>query len=342
MDQSARASRSEGVALSALSVALLSLAELVVPARGEEPMLTERPSAAVANTSESLLSLAIPAASREVEQKNRELDSGSLDLKPGNRPVRPRLFFGGGPPPREALELFAGWAGGEEAHVVAIGWGSRVPQEYFDDFNRALMQAGGRPAKKMPELSELGDDLGRAILIAKEATAIFLMGGDQARLIQALNSTGLSTHLRERLAEDSLVIAGTSAGTAVGSETMIGGNGKVPAHLADSALQHETFFMTKGIGLLPPQVILEQHCLRPGRLNRLESALSATPSASLGIGIDDGGCVVVTNDLTLHAIGPTKVHVVHKTGDGIVARGKVMEHGDSFGLEPSEIFVNAK
>jgi cyanophycinase len=250
----------------------------------------------------------------------------TLPLSPDIRPERPRLFFGGGPLSTDALKLFAAWAGGENAKILIIGWGSEIPKEYAATFREKLLSVGGPEPIEMPSLRELNGDYGKALELAKDATGIFLLGGDQGRLIDALNRTGLTHHLRARVEEDSVVFGGTSAGTAVGAAAAIIGTGLV----ANSHREFNTlpgYFLTEGLSLLAPDIMIEQHGLRPGRLDRLHGALSATSDSRLGFCIEDGGCLVASGDGYFYSVGPTKVHVLAKKLNGIVERLDPLQDG---------------
>lgn len=314
----------------AVGIAVLSLSELAVlnALRADELPITDRSPATNTTTQQPFDGLRLPPLA---STGSKHVDGGGLSLNANIRPIRPRLFFGGGTPPKEALELFAGWSGGRDGKIVAIGWGSKIPQEYFEDFNRALIASGGPPATKMLEILELDGDMSEALCMAEDATGIFIMGGDQVQLMRAMHKTKVGAYLQKRLQDDSLVIGGTSAGTAVASHNMIGGNGKAPEDLEEhQPVQHRTFFMIKGLALVPKEVVLEQHCLRPGRLDRLHDALRTTDQAKYGIGIEDGGCVIVTSDLTLHVVGPSKVHIVRKEPDGSTSPDRILEHGETY------------
>jgi cyanophycinase len=181
----------------------------------------------------------------------------------------------------------------------------------------------------MPSLSELKGDYRKAVELAKDATGIFLLGGDQGRLIDALNRTGLTQHLRARVQEDSLVFGGTSAGTAVGATAAIIGTGMAPnPHLDLNALPG--YFLTEGLSLLAPEIMIEQHGLRPGRLARLQGALSSASDSQLGFCIEDGGCLVAAGDGYFYSVGPTKVHVLAKGPDGTIKQLEPLEDGKLF------------
>lgn len=321
----------------ALGSALLCLSGLVSSADAQEIRLADAgPLLHTASAPDLMSDLALPARPTEVDT-SPNLDPAplsspaaafnpALPLSTDTRPERPRLFFGGGPLSTDALRLFAAWAGGENAKILVIAWGSEIPKEYVATFREKLLLVGGPEPIEMPSIRELEGDYGKALELAKDATGIFLLGGDQGRLIDALNRTGLTQHLRTRVEEDSVVFGGTSAGTAVGAAAAIIGTGMAPnSHLEFNVIPG--YFVTEGLSLLAPEIMIEQHGLRPGRLDRLHGALSSTSDSRLGFCIEDGGCLVAAGDGCFYSVGPTKVHLFSKNLSGIVEQREPLQDG---------------
>ena len=111
----------------------------------------------------------------------------------------------------------------------------------------------------------------------KDATAIWIGGGDQKRLTDAYKNTLVETEMHELL-KRSGTIGGTSAGAAVMSKLMITG-GKATADLAE------------GFGFLPNGVV-DQHFLKRDRMDRLLGTLHRHPGW-FGLGIDEGTAAIV-------------------------------------------------
>ncbi len=281
------------------------------------------------------------------------------------RPVQPRLFFGGGPPNDEALQRFWRYAGGNEARVVVIGWGSTVSEEYYGKFSKALQQAvdklaldaGAKPQsikldiQKIPDLQELDGDFESALNLLRGATGIFVLGGDQVRLMHALKVTGADVLLRELGERDAIVQAGTSAGTAIGSRTMIGGFGSPPAEHSEQRFaeislvrlnergQEEShpFFLGEGLGVVPDDVLIEQHLLRAGRVERLIRAVESVPHIRWGVGIDDSMAAVWSGPGVITAVGPGRVLIVRKSVDGSVETVASLTDGEVFDLSDKRL-----
>ncbi|PSR22025.1 MAG: cyanophycinase [Sulfobacillus acidophilus] len=113
--------------------------------------------------------------------------------------------------------------------------------------------------------------------------ALFITGGDQGRLADAVRDTALATAISRRVSQD-LVVAGTSAGAAVLSERMIrAGN------LQDSWTSNSVVQWGQGLHILP-DVIVDQHFTQRGRFARLVHAVLTYPDC-VGLGVDEDTAV---------------------------------------------------
>src|SRR4051794_35576630 len=114
--------------------------------------------------------------------------------------------------------------------------------------------------------------------------AVFFSGGDQLRITSQIGDTPIDDRVHE-IYEAGGVIAGTSAGASVMSDTMM----VKGANAASFRIGHVR--MAPGLGLLP-NVIIDQHFAERGRIGRLIGAVSQNPRV-LGIGIDEDTAIVV-------------------------------------------------
>jgi cyanophycinase len=276
------------------------------------------------------------------------------------RPSQPRIFFGGGPPNHEALRRFWRYAGGNDARIVVIGWGSTQSEHYYTSLEAAMRQAieqlaidaGADPESfklnilKMPDLEILENgerDFNIPLDLLQGASGVFILGGDQVPLSEALRRTGAAQLLKERLEIGDTALAGTSAGTAIGSDPMVGGYGSLPTVAADQVFiqgptvtwmdkgveQSHPFFVGSGLGVVPDNVLLEQHLLRPGRHERLCTAVTVIPNIEWGVGIDDS-MAASWNGNTVTAVGEGRVLIVGKNADGTVVEVASLRNGDVF------------
>jgi cyanophycinase len=97
------------------------------------------------------------------------------------------------------------------------------------------------------------------------------------------------------------VIAGTSAGASVMSDTMI-----VDGDSSDTP-KKSNLGMAHGMGLLQ-EVVIDQHFAQRGRINRILAAVAQNPLI-IGVGIDEDTAIVVTPDEKFEVIGSQTVTI---------------------------------
>ncbi|MFA6807522.1 MAG: cyanophycinase [Eubacteriales bacterium] len=132
---------------------------------------------------------------------------------------------------------------------------------------------------------------------------IFFTGGDQLRITSMLGGTLLGKKI-QKLYEDGVIIAGTSAGASAMSDNMIiGGMTDTPGK--------KSIRMAPGLGLLKG-VIIDQHFAQRGRIGRVLTAVAMNPYV-LGLGIDEDTAVLVEDKAIIKVIGKGTVAII----DGI-------------------------
>ncbi|MDB5506812.1 MAG: cyanophycinase [Devosia sp.] len=138
----------------------------------------------------------------------------------------------------------------------------------------------------------------------KDVNAVFFSGGDQLRITSQIGGTPVYDRIRQ-IFDAGGIIAGTSAGASVMSETMLV---KGPSA---SSFRSGDVRMAPGLGLLP-NVIIDQHFAERGRIGRLLGAVSQNPR-ELGIGIDEDTCIIVTGH-KFRVVGSGAVYLVDASG----------------------------
>ncbi len=136
----------------------------------------------------------------------------------------------------------------------------------------------------------------------EQADGVFLTGGNQLRLATTLGGTRVADLLRRRNREDSLHVAGTSAGAAILSEHMIagGGEGSVPSR--------SLVTLSPGLGFTR-LAIIDQHFQQRNRLGRLLTALAYNPRP-VGIGLDEDTAAFIGPEDVLEVVGSGAVTVI--------------------------------
>jgi cyanophycinase len=135
---------------------------------------------------------------------------------------------------------------------------------------------------------------------------VFFTGGDQMKITSQIGDTPIFERIRE-IYDDGGVIAGTSAGAAIMSETMLVEGGDENSHVIGGALR-----MAPGLGLIGG-LIVDQHFTERGRFGRLLGAVAQNPK-NLGIGIDEQTSIVVERGNGFYVLGSGAVYVLDGTG----------------------------
>lgn len=182
-----------------------------------------------------------------------------------------KLFLIGGAAD-QVLASLVEESGGKTAHILLFPQASAEPEESGQSVSSALMAFS--PAKVSIAVDER--------TIAPDVTAIFMLGGDQTRLIEWLGPAGHS-EVRRFFARGGLV-AGTSAGAAATAEIMIAGG------MPDGKIRPGALAVAPGLGLTP--AIVDTHFGERGRFNRLIAALRLMPERT-GIGLDEDTAVIL-------------------------------------------------
>ena len=206
-----------------------------------------------------------------------------------------RLLIIGGAAGPGLLGRFVALAGGPAARIVVIATASSSPSASEAEFRAVFsdLGAGDVRALRLPTRCEAN----REQPLLRRATGVFFTGGDQERIARVIGGTGTDALLHELTGT---VIAGTSAGAAAMSGTMIV-EGDAPGITRAS--------VRTGPGLeLLPGVLIDQHFAERGRVNRLLSAVALHPH-ELGLGIDEDTAILTDGD-RFEVLGSGAVTVV--------------------------------
>jgi cyanophycinase len=177
---------------------------------------------------------------------------------------------------------------------------SHKPEGYFEDYNKAFadLDIGELVELYVEDRTKAGDR--EKLSVMDDAAGIFFSGGDQLRITSQIGDTGIEAKVRS-LFERGGLVAGTSAGAAAMSETMLVKGTSGESHRIGD------LHMSPGLGLIR-DVIIDQHFAERGRFGRLLGAVAHNPRV-LGLGIDEDTAVVVEGD-HLEVIGNGAVYVV--------------------------------
>jgi cyanophycinase len=203
---------------------------------------------------------------------------------------------------RRLLRKFVSLAGEEAARILLVPVASDYPEFSADVYTQTFRNLGLQGIKVLRATSRQAVIDADAESLLEGVTGVFISGGDQMRLVSMLGGTEFARLLEERVRHTSLVLAGSSAGAAGMSATMIV-RGKSTSHPHRNAIH-----LSPGLGILQ-NIIIDQHFTERERLSRLITAVSYNPR-QLGLGIDENTAVIISNNGTLEVCGDGTVTII--------------------------------
>ena len=203
---------------------------------------------------------------------------------------------------RRILKKFLELAGGTDAEVLIIPVASDFPEFAADVYTQAFRNLGvARPrVLRATSRQDIVDADVDALLDG--VNGIFMTGGDQMRLVSLLGGTKLADKIRSIVRGSDVVLAGTSAGAAAMSTTMVV-RGDPSSHPHKAAVR-----LSPGLGFLK-NIIIDQHFTERGRISRLVTAVSYNPY-NLGIGIDENTAIILDGKGLLEVFGQGSITIV--------------------------------
>ncbi|HEY0458448.1 MAG TPA: cyanophycinase [Pyrinomonadaceae bacterium] len=196
-----------------------------------------------------------------------------------------------------------------DARLVVMTIATQEPASAGEKYN-ALFRKKGIKHVSIVDVSQRDDAFAEdSLKKVREADAMFFTGGDQLNITSLLGGSRLHNLIYEKIKEGT-IIAGTSAGAAMMSNSMIV-SGK-------SALAPQVggVEIAPGMDLLN-STIIDTHFSQRGRHGRLLTAIAHYPQ-DLGIGIDEKTAIVIRN------------HEFKVLGEGVVTimDGSQMKHNN--------------
>lgn len=181
---------------------------------------------------------------------------------------------------------------------------SHQPEGYFASYRKAFADLGVGELVELyvDDRAETHDEAKIALLDG--AGGVFFTGGDQLRISSQIGDTPIERKVRDIWMRGGL-LAGTSAGASVMSDTMLVRGTSASSHRIGDLR------MAPGLGLIR-DVIIDQHFAERGRIGRLLGAVAHNPRV-LGIGIDEDTAIRVDGD-DFEVLGSGAVYVVDGEG----------------------------
>jgi cyanophycinase len=272
------------------------------------------------------------------------VDKGSFTEKNFEKEVRKNLnFFEEGILKRLILESNQK----EDSVIEIITTASKIPKEVGPEYAKAFEFLGANHVSVMDiEKREQAADFDLIERIRK-ADVVMFTGGDQLRLTSILGGTAIHELILHKYATENFIFAGTSAGAAAASKSMI-----YQGSSSEALLKGEVK-ITSGLGLID-HVVFDTHFVQRGRIGRLFQAVDSNPK-TLGIGLGEDTGLLITEGKFMKAIGSGLVILVDgrhikdtnitevEMGQPISIKNlvvHVMSHNDYYDLEKHEMTIH--
>jgi len=183
----------------------------------------------------------------------------------------------------------------KKSRIEIITTASTVPEEMGSEYVKTFKELEATNTGILAISDRKEADSPKTLKRLEKADAVFFCGGDQLRLTAILGGTQFHNLLQERLKKDDFMFAGTSAGAAAASESMlVQGN-------SDRAAYKGEVVTTTGLCLLK-NIIFDTHFIARGRIGRLFEIVVSNPTV-LGVGLDEDTALLIQND-KMEAVGP--------------------------------------
>jgi len=189
-----------------------------------------------------------------------------------------------------------------ESRIEIVTTASSIPMDVGSEYIRAFNYLGANNvgALHIQKREEASTD--EILERVEKADVMMFTGGDQLRLTSILGGTRFHKALTEKYRNEEFVYAGTSAGAAAASASMIyQGTSK-------EALLKGEVKITSGLDLIE-NVIIDTHFVSRGRIGRLFQAVVSNPRV-LGIGLGEDTGLLIKNGSCMEAIGSGLVILV--------------------------------
>jgi cyanophycinase len=223
--------------------------------------------------------------------------------EPGTRGRGPVMAIGGAEDKfreRIILSTFVQLAGGKDACIAVVPTASSI-ESAGERYKAIFLEMGASRVDVLFIGSREDANSDMHLDSLRQATGIFMTGGNQMRLSALVGGTRVAQLIRQRN-DAGAIVAGTSAGASILSSHMVafGTSGETP--------RFRMAQMIAGFGLVP-ELIIDQHFRQRDRIGRLLSLVALNPGL-LGVGVDEDTAVLINSDNVLEIVGRHSVTIV--------------------------------
>lgn len=202
---------------------------------------------------------------------------------------------------KEILKRVAKYIKNKNGKILIATIATQYPEKSYENYKKVFTKLGVKNISKL-DISDRNDAFDKKnIELFSNTDLVFFTGGDQLRITSMLGGSPIYDSIKE-FARNGGLIAGTSAGASVMSDTMI-----VQGEDEESPRKC-TLKMSPGLGLVK-NIIIDQHFAQRGRIGRLLTAIAQNPEV-LGIGIDEDTAIVVSDEGIAEVIGSGAVYFI--------------------------------
>lgn len=196
--------------------------------------------------------------------------------------------------------------GKKKPKVCLITLATSLPKEVAQDYKNAFKTLNINTLSIIYFETRHEADSQKNLEKIKNCHVVLFSGGDQLKLSSLLGGTKLIAKIKERYYDEpDFVIAGTSAGAAAMSNTMI-----ISGSSQDALIKGE-LELTNGLDLIN-SVFIDTHFTQRGRFGRLIQTVTCNPGI-LGVGLGEDTAIVIHKGEELEVIGSGLVIIVDGT-----------------------------
>lgn len=190
----------------------------------------------------------------------------------------------------------------EQSRIEVVTTASKIPREIGPEYVKAFAYLGAYNVDVL-HIEKREQAVETEVLERlKAADVVMFTGGDQLRLTSILGGTTFHDILLDKYRNEDFIYAGTSAGAAAASSSMI-----YQGSSSEALLKGEVK-ITSGLGLIDG-VIIDTHFVQRGRIGRLFQSVVGNPKV-LGIGLGEDTGLLITDNNNMEAIGSGLVILV--------------------------------
>lgn len=213
--------------------------------------------------------------------------------------------------------------------IELITTASSIPDEVALTYKKAFKKLGIEEVNHLKLTNRQEGDNPKILEKVAKANCVLFSGGDQLKLCSVLGGTDLIDLIRDKYENEHFVVAGTSAGAAAMSNTMIAGGDE------NRAFMKGEVELSLGFGL-QQKIIIDTHFDARGRFGRLVQAIAAQPGA-IGVGLDEDTGVIIEKGTRIKAIGSSSVVVI----DGsYISHNNIADVKDGMPLSIANVHVH--